>query len=343
MRHAGLALIVLLAACSAPGAAQKPSPSPLADVTAISPSPIPTSGGTPIPISDAGFPCRLPFVHQVGPGSWQAGFLSLPSGSFGPDPSSPPPGYYDVAVSRWLPVGRNAVAPDGLHFAYTTGGAPSQSPGPPRLHIVTAATGVERVIDLALPANQPYGVEDYAAGGIYIGSGWEGAVFGYWLVDPVSGRVAALGNGELLLDDGTGHTWRTVVDPRDAAPARSALSGDPLPNEVVRRDLRTGVDEIWFYDPGFSLAVAGTFVGRLSVLVWAEADTSNHPNSPHEYWLLSAPGHSQFVAHIDFGGQTMADKHGIWMGSSDGLYLFTVDGGVRRVSDLAGDPENGCV
>jgi hypothetical protein len=39
----------------------------------------------------------------------------------------------------------------------------------------------------------------------------------------------------------------------------------------------------------------------------------------------------------------MADTLGIWMGSNNGLYLFTRAGGVARVSDLAGDPANGCI
>lgn len=360
MRWTCLAVIGLLGACATPAGPQARSASPVPSIpVASSPTaaplsvstptsasagslPTPTPGTSLIPISPVGFDCRLPFVQQVGAGKWQAGFLTLPPGNFEADPSSPPPGYYDVAVSKWIPVGRNAVAPDGLHYAVMSGGSPSQTPGPPRLHIVAAATGVERVIDLALPDSQPYGVEDYAADGICIGSGWEGAVFGHWRVDPASGRIAALGSGELLLDDGTGHAWRSAVDPRDPQPARSAMSGEPLPNEIVRRDLNTGTDEVWFFYPGFSLAIAGKFVGG-GLLVWAEADTSSHPNASHEYWLVSAPGHSQLFGYIDFGGQTMADSHGIWMGSSNGLYLFTLDGGVRRVSDRPGDPENGCL
>lgn len=356
MRWACLAAIALTAACATPSGPQAhgSSPAPLTSAAGspteprspaptASAAPDSTSGPAAIPISPIDFACRLPFLRQLDAGRWQAGFLTLPSGNFDADPGLPPPGYYDVAVSRWLPVGRDAVAPDGLHFAYTTGGAPSQAPGAPRLHVVSAATGAERVIELGLPDDQPYGVEDYATdSSIYVGSSWEGGVIGNWRVDLASGRVVPLGGGELLLDDGTGHAWRSIVDPRDPQPARSAMSGEPLPNEIVRSDLKTGVDEVWFYHPGFSLAIAGTFVGG-GLVVWAEADTMTHPDAAHEYWMVSAPGQSQFVADIESGGQTMADSHGIWMGSSDGLYLFTVSGRVRRVSDLPGDPANGCL
>jgi len=66
-------------------------------------------------------------------------------------------------------------------------------------------------------------------------------------------------------------------------------------------------------------------------------------SGPHEYWLVTAPGTSTLVARIDYGGSSMADTLGIWMGSNNGLYLFTRAGGVARVSDLAGDPANGCI
>ena len=341
---AGLALVALAGACAAPTTPLSGSISPAPSsppVVAVSPMPSPASVFTPKPVSQIGFSCQLPFLRPLGAGHWQAGFLSLPSGNFAADETAPQPsGYYDRAVSKWLTVGRNAVAPDGLHYALTTGGFPAQTPGPPRLHIVVAATGVERVIDLALPHNQPYGVEDYAADGIYVGSSWEGGVIGRWRVDPASGQALALGRGDLLLDDGTGHAWRVIFDPRDPKPARGALDGNPMPNEVVRRDLTTGADEGWFFRPGFSVSIAGTFLSG-SLLVQAQPDVSD-PNPTSEYWLVTSPGRSVFVAHL-YGGPGMADGHGIWLGSPDGLYLFTPEGGFRRVSDVPGDPANGCL
>jgi hypothetical protein len=285
----------------------------------------------------------------VGPGS-QAGFLDFPSGAFTPDPTAPPNAkYYDRAVSRWLPVARSEVAPDGRHYAYTTGGIFSATPEPPRLHVVDAATDAERVIDLSpldqQPAGEPrhpnaYAVEDYAADWIYIQTGGEGASSWHWRVDPASGIITDLGymRGHDV-DDGTGHAWVSVFDSRDPHPALSALDGSPMANEVVRRNLRTGADEVWFYQPGFMVGLVGAFVGG-GLLVWVES---------HEYWLVTTPRTSRLIATIDFADhEGLADSHGLWLGSGSsvvhpGLYLFARDGTIKRVSDLLGRPANGCL
>jgi hypothetical protein len=238
------------------------------------------------------------------------------------------------------------VAPDGRHYAYMTGGigVTSSPPGmgltfsPPRLHIVDAATGAERVLALALTDQQPYGVEDFAADGVYVGSSWEGVRYGIWRVDPANGNVTDLGKQDHFVDDGTGHAWVSQFDSRDPNPAPNAMGGLPMPNEVGRRDLKTGTVQVWFYHPGFTVAVAGAFVGG-GVLVWVEPSTGGG----HEYWVVTSPTDSRLVAHLENGGGVMADTHGIWMGASDGLYLFTSEGSFKRVSDLLGDPGNGCI
>lgn len=283
------------------------------------------------------FSCRLPFAQMTGPGQWQSGFIAFPSGTFSADPSAPPnAGYYDTAVSRWLPAGANSVARDGRHYAYMTGGM-GTTPSPPRLHIVDAASGVERVIGLELSDQIPYGVEDYAPDGIYLASGWEGATFGHWRVDPATGTVTDLGKADHFVDDGTGHAWVSAFNSNDPSPAPNVMGGPPLPNEVGRRDLNTGAVEIWFYHPGFNVAPAGAFVGG-GILAWVEPPLGGH----HEYWLVTSPGASRLVAQID-GGGGVADSHGIWMGSLDGLYLFTRDGQVKRMSTELGNPGAGCL
>ena len=334
-------LVALVLGCSSAATRKAAEASPAPSLAASSvPVATPLSGPTPsaAAVSPVAFACRLPLLRQVVSIHSQAGMLTFPAGTFTPSSNAPAsPGYYDVAVSKWLPVGRGAVAPDGLHYAFMTGGSPSLTPGPPRLHIVSAATGVERVLDLALSDSQPYGVEDYAADAVYIGSGWEGAVFGHWRVDPGSGGVVLLAGKELLLDDGTGHAWRTVFDPRDPAPVLSAMDGKPMSNEVVRRNLKSGVDEVWFYHPGLSVAIAGHFVGG-GLLVWGEA-----AQGPHQYWLVTAPSQARLVTYLDGGSGSIADVHGVWMGGLGGLYLFTKDGDVRRVSDVYGEPAHGCL
>src|SRR5260370_16599980 len=145
MRMVGLALIILVAACTEPGAAQPQSPSP---VGISSPEPIPSIRRAPILIQTLGFACRLTISIDGGPGQPGA-FIEFPSGIVTPDPAAVGPGsisrpgrelvdyfygrYYDRAYSRWLPVSRVNVSPDGSHYAYVDRVAaqlPNQQPRP---------------------------------------------------------------------------------------------------------------------------------------------------------------------------------------------------------------------
>jgi hypothetical protein len=186
-----------------------------------------------------------------------------------------------------------------------------------------------------------YAVEDYAADGIYIRTGGEGASSWQWRVDPASGIITDLGytHGHVV-DDGTGHAWVSVFDSRDPHPTLSALDGSPMANEVVRRNLSTGADEVWFYRPGFNVGLAGAFVGG-GLLVWVEPS--------EEFWLVTTPGTSRLISTIDGPDhEGLADSHGLWLGSGSsvvnpGLYLVARDGTIKRVSDLLGRPANGCL
>lgn len=345
-----LALLVLLAACVGgpaptarpPATSGSPSPPNVAPSTIPSASAPATSPALDLPgaaISSVDFSCRLPYLHLSG-GPQEAGFVSFPGGGFSRDPGAPAlAGYYDRAVAKWLPVPRSAVAPDGLHYATVSSGIGSTTP--PVLHIFDAATGVEQSLQLGLPVGKPYGIADYTADGVIIGSAFEGVLGGFWQVDTTSGLSTSLGNGPLLQDDGTGHAFVSIVDRRDPQPATSALSGDPEPNTVVRRALGSGTDEAWFYLPGHGLSIAGRFSDG-SLLVWAEPDIATHQNTAPQYWLVKGPGRSVFYGRMTVSGGTMSDGHGIWFGSSRGLFLFTTDGRLRYLSSVPGVPENGC-
>ena len=57
--------------------------------------------------------------------------------------------YYERAYSRWLPVRRNAVSPDGTHYAYTDRPVMTQQSPPARAttHVVAVQTGAELAFD----------------------------------------------------------------------------------------------------------------------------------------------------------------------------------------------------
>jgi hypothetical protein len=38
----------------------------------------------------------------------------------------------------------------------------------------------------------------------------------------------------------------------------------------------------------------------------------------------------------------IADKHGIWFGGPDGIYLYSEARGLQKVSSQPGNPANGC-
>src|ERR1700716_3667063 len=93
-----LALIGLSAAC---GGRVASSPSPAGSVNSIS--------------------CSLPVTMDTkngGTASSQSGFITVPSGTFTPDPSGAYGSTYDWAYRRWLPVLAPQVLPDGSMYAY---------------------------------------------------------------------------------------------------------------------------------------------------------------------------------------------------------------------------------
>src|SRR5215475_3877115 len=92
--------------------------------------------------------CRLPIASGDAPvdgrtadgTAGHGGFVRVPGGAFTADPASL--GTYDRAVSRWLPVFRAWVSPDGTKYAwseYRTATGPVTG----IVHVVDAASGAE--------------------------------------------------------------------------------------------------------------------------------------------------------------------------------------------------------
>src|SRR6266704_1700833 len=157
MRWASLAVIVLFCACGT-----APLLGTASAARSIQPSAAPSTA--PSPPSASRLNCRLP-ITVFGGDKRSGGFINFPSGSFTPDPRSAQvnsilqPGrefvdqtyalYFDRALSRWLPVHRNAVSPDGAHYAFTdrpTGTAGSSATRV-TLHVVDVRTGREVAFD----------------------------------------------------------------------------------------------------------------------------------------------------------------------------------------------------
>jgi len=346
---AGVALIALVAACSGPGAPQAQSASPVA---VSSPEPVPSLRSAPILIQTLGFACRLPISIDIGPGQPGA-FIDFPSGTVTPDPAAAGAGsisrpgrelvdyfygrYFDRAYSRWLPVSRIHVSPDGSHYAYGDRAVAEQQNPPARatMHVVAVKTGVELAFDDGAWSN-PYEVLDYAADGIYLFTTF-GAYLGLWLMDPATGAITRVANLSNVQGSAGGKVfWVGTINPSDQHPVAGVA-----PDQLDRLSLVDGSRFTWFYRPGSSVHFIGEDLGGHPIIYVANADGST------EVLVVPAPGINRPILPswdaLDTISDPISDSHGIWFGSPNGIYFYSdAIGLLQRVSDQPGYPANGC-
>jgi hypothetical protein len=140
--------------------------------------------------------------------------------------------------------------------------------------------------------------------------------------------------------------WLGSANPADPNPVSSSA-----PDSVDRFDLLSGIPTPWLYLPGTGVQVVAV-------------DTAGHPivlvehgiSDSAELLLLTGPGAARQIFHgtpgelVDLLSNNpasfqppIADIHGVWFGSSAGIYLYSPAVGMRKVSDQAGYPGNGCM
>jgi hypothetical protein len=343
---ASLALIAVVAACSGSGGPQAHEPSPVV----ISTEPIPSLRSAPILVHTLPFSCRLPVFVDIGPGQ-PGGFIDFPSGTVTPDPTAVAnlnrPGrelvdyfygrYYDRAYSRWLPVSRNRVSPDGSHYAFADRAVADQQDPPARaaLHVVAVTTGIELAFDDG-PWSNPYVVLDYAPEGIYLITTF-GAYFGLWLMEPSTGAITRVANlSNVQGSAGSKVFWVGTINPNDPHPIAGVA-----PDELDRVDLVDGSRHTWFYRLGSSVHFIGQDIGGNPIIYVANADGST------EVLLVPAPGIIRPILPawdvLDTISGPISDSHGIWFGSPKGIYFYSeAIGLLQRVSLQPGYPANGC-
>jgi hypothetical protein len=319
-------IILLVAAC---GPADQPAAQGSASNTRMT---SPAAGG----LATVDFSCVLPVYGNNG-----SSFTSFPSRST--TPSAESGYYYDRAVSRWVPVHREAVSPDGLRYAYTEGWSTSP-PTPPRVHVADAATQADLRV-ATMPDVQPFQVVDFTSAGIFLIIAFEGIAPGVWRFDPASGSLVKVSDGYY---PPAGAAWLGVVDPSDPGPQLSAMTGAPAPDRIDRRD-DAGVATTWFYQPGYRVSWVA-FAG--SPLLLVDASRQNGPTGGLQevFWLVDRPGHATRLTfnpepaeRFSGFGSAIADAHGIWIGGPAFLYLARRDGSVLRVLGGPAYPANGCV
>ena len=333
MRVASLALLFVLSACSAQQA--------------------PTAASSPSANPKYNFSCRLPVLwfnqdpRVDGRVDGKTGFVNFPAGSLSTSTAilpAPPPltlsFSYDQAVGRWLPVSREAVAPDGLHYAYAEYDPPGPNDGKVtigttgRVHLVDAQTGNDTVIYSGSPT---WWIVDFASNGIYLArlttAQYARQEFGLYLIDPAEGSPRLVPGSDVHLDFGG---WR-VLNGGAAWGTRFSDVGLGSGNELVRLDMKTGEVVQWLEVPTDQyLSILGFDAGNPLVSSSLSSVTEGQ-SSQTSIRLITSPGQSRQLYSSDAaapGALGVADTHGIWMGGAGSIWLYQQASGIRPIHVL---------
>ena len=350
MTRLGLAgLLLILSACG-----------PITRPAAVSPSSFAhaavSTSASESPAASAALACRLPVAQRQSSG-FRGGFVSFPSGDLALDPSATFPtgsgATFTRRYNRWLPVGINAVSPDSSHYAYTEFvDAPFRHA---RVHVVDVSSQADSIV--YSQTSQDHGfyiVLDYQASGIYLGDiGPSGeSVNGLWRLDPTTKSLQMLApisepgsrGGFYLI--GSGGAWYGDVAPGDVPPHQGI---EPM-DRLLRFDLTTRAHTPWFRRQGMEVEGLG-FDGAGHPVVRAAVMSDASDSASQELWIATAAGAAKLiysgpgstsVGFIDFIGPPLADDHGLWFGTSAGIYLYTPDGKFQKVSTAVGEIAGRC-
>jgi hypothetical protein len=345
--------IVLTAVAAVLGSCGGPS--------SASPSPPPTASSS---TSATSLACRLPIYYPPTTGDVQGGWVTFPGAQTQQDAnavfrrsgnvlrstaqpvlSGDGPVFYDRAKSRWVPVGKKAVADDGVDYAYMDL-ANAQNTGHQTLHLVVVATAGDRLITLPpLPAFTTWGILEYTRGRIYLDQvGFEGpGPPGLWWLDPATGQVHQVVNDKTPVAIQGQTVWFETVNAADAQAITDQRNGTKLPDQLERRDLQTGATLPWLYRPGSAVQLLGL-------------DNANHPfvaiskgqssTDAIELVVVNSPNaasriYQGAVADIDGLSVNFTDQHGTWFGGDRGISLYS-EGKFRAVSTTGAEPAGRC-
>jgi hypothetical protein len=251
------------------------------------------------------------------------GFVQFPGGTFSIDPASL--GTYDRAQSKWLPVPRAWVSPDGGRYAYSVNPVGPGGPATGTIHVVDVASGGDRSVVVPSTSN----VLSYESEGIYVvhvvpSSGAPSAGLG--LVDPASGsfkQITAAGTWSAI---GGGYAWGADLDTSIAPPPGEMNAA----NRLSKVDLKTGAVSVVARYPGQSVRVLGVGSGQ-PVLAFGPL-----PNGP-AYSINRLDGIKMFASDTPSPiptGPIVTDNGAIWFSSVSGSVWRWDDPhqGVHRVA-----------
>jgi hypothetical protein len=303
-------------------------------------------------VTTVDFSCRLPIVTMTtdaGVVTMQGGYITLPESRLTTDPSgtmrsrSPQEDvattatpvlygsggfpFFDRAKSRWVPVAPRQSLADGSAYAYI---ATNLQTSATKAYVVDVASGSVRTFDLP-DTSELWQVADYGPAGVYIMemSALGGPGGGVWLLNPATGAVRLVRQVSQVWMVRDGYAWVARFNPEDTPPpSHSELA--PA-NSLVRIDLASGAETVWFYR-------AGTYPWMLGM------DSQRRPiiNVQDGVRLIDQPGSAGEL--IDPRSGLLGEPHGdgdrIWFGSQHGIYLYRSHRGFQRVFAHQSDPSN---
>ena len=353
MRRLVLAAVILLTACGAPPTAGGPAgtarPSPSIVATARSPE---LAGDLPAISS-----------HANGTGDIQqaGGFVHFPGGAFVADPKAAmvqdPDTHlwrtatqpylfgsndsfrgritYDPVVGRWIPVAREQVSADGLHYAYAeplfAPGSNTQPGGPfitgIHIRVVDLATASDRVV-FSSTGYPFYTVVAYAPEGVYLTaacvSGCGPESLKLWRLDPATGKLAKV-------SDRRGGNW--LIRKQVAWVATYDESGRP--EDLLRLDLMSGQLAAWLTGSGMNLIDTDAQGSPLVTLNGAGGSAELRVTAAQQSEPIFPGPSNALLAAVPDGSRT-------WLGGGPtgnvGIYLYSPASGAQKVSDFQGMP-----
>lgn len=241
---------------------------------------------------------------------------------------------YDPVVRRWIPVARDQVSADGLHYSYAeplfAPGSNTQPGGPfmtgIHIRVVDLATASDRVV-FSSTGYPFYTVVAYGPEGIYLTaacvSGCGPESLKLWRVDPATGKLAKVSDrrGKWLIRNGV--AWVATYEE----------SGQT--EQLLRLDLTNGQVATWLTGPGMNLIDTDAQGSPLVTLTGAGASAQLRVTAPQQSESIFPGPSNALLAAVPDGSST-------WLGGGPtgnvGIYLYSPASSAQKVSDFQGMP-----